>query len=194
MLVRFLVSVAPFLTTGAVPSYASLGKESNQSKRRKKEKDDEEEGEKENGDELDQEAMLSEEHDSIKPGFTVPSYAGSLLITLRNCKPYTLWDVPTLAKRLPSMYNAIENSAPSMSKGMKGPTAAQVAQLLSIGQGRAYRVWRSFQFHPEHWPEYTHRRTIGWKQERSTSQNEDISRSQEGERGENRTWELSLAG
>ncbi|UZJ56842.1 hypothetical protein CBS101457_006162 [Exobasidium rhododendri] len=194
MLVRFLVSVAPFLTTGTVPSYASSGIDSNdknkKKKKRREEDDDDGEGQEP---ELDRDMTALEEIDVSKSGFTVPSYAGSILVTLRNCKPYTLWDLPLLAKKLPSVYNAIASSAPS-SKGVKGPSAAQVARLLSIGQGKSYRVWRSFQFHPDHWPVYTHRRTIGWKQERSTSENEDITRHQDGEKNENRTWELSLAG
>jgi len=191
MLVRFLVSVAPFLTTGAVPAYASKG--TKEVKKRSMEDEEDTAGLDQiiSQEEDEEEDITTAEDQKKSGGFTIPPYAGSVLITLRNCKPYTLWDVPMLGKRLPSIYTAIASSAPSMSKGVKGPTAAQVDRLLSIGQGKPYRLWRSFQFRAEQWSVYSHRRTIGWKQGRSTSENEDINRSQD---GENRTWELSLAG
>lgn len=192
MIVRFLVSVAPFLSIGEVPRYASNGKGG---KKRPVEKDEDEDDDGIADQGTSDVEEVDVDHTPPKAGFTVPSYAGSILITLRNCKPYTLWDVPMIAKRLPSVYGAIVSSAPSMSKGVKGPSADQVNRLISIGNGKPYRVWRSFQFHPEHWSKYAHRRTIGWKQGRSTSENEDISRVPVGgEKIENRTWELALAG
>lgn len=174
MLLRFLVSVAPLLSQGSAPTYISSGR-----KVRKGSEEDEAEEQ-----ELD-------EAFRCRSGFQIPTIAGSVLITLRNCKPYTLWDVPTLAKRLPSIIGTISSSAPPMSKGVKGPSKEQIDRLLSLGQGKAYRVWRSFEFRPEHYSIYSHRRTIGWKHGKSTSENEDITRLQQLD-GENRTYELGL--
>jgi 25S rRNA (uracil2634-N3)-methyltransferase len=182
MLLRFLVSVAPLLSIGTVPTYAS-----NTKAVKKKTQDDDNDDLRE---EEEEEEESEEESEAAATGFRTPPYAGSVLVTLRNSKPYTLWDVPMLAKRLPSVYSTIVKTAPPLDKGVKALTESQVDQLLSIGKGKPYRVWRSFQFRPELWPGYSHRRTIGWKQGRSTNENEDIVRSGD---GENRTWELALA-
>lgn len=165
MLLRFLVSAAPLLTRGAVPAYMSK-----KSKARKGSAGSSEE------EEAEKEEMELEEETRESRGFCMPSHAGSVLITVRNCKPYTLWDIPTLAKRLPSVVGTIASSAPSMGKGFKAPSSEQITRLLELGQGKAYRVWRSFQFSPNQYPVYSHRRTIGWKQGRSTDDNEDILR------------------
>lgn len=183
MLLRFLVSVAPLLSKGGAPAYAS-------NERTVKEREGGEASDQEEANASD-DGIGEQSPPPDRRVFQTPPHAGSVLITLRNCKPYTLWDVPSLAKKLPFVYGPIASSAPSMGKGVKPPTAAQVERLLLIGQGKAYRVWRSFRFTPELWPVYSHRRTIGWKQNRSTSDNEDIVRA---EKGECRTWELALSG
>ncbi|SPO26244.1 uncharacterized protein UTRI_02520 [Ustilago trichophora] len=54
--------------------------------------------------------------------FSPPSRQGSVLITLRNASPYTLWDVANLAKRLPQMLPVIASTAPALPKGVKKPT------------------------------------------------------------------------
>jgi 25S rRNA (uracil2634-N3)-methyltransferase len=181
MLIRFLVSVAPLLSRGPVPSYMS-----SKGKARKGSADSEPE------EEVEESEIESEE--PRKDGFCVPPHAGSLLITVRNCKPYTMWDIPTLAKRLPSVAGTIIKTAPAMGKGLKAPSSEQIEKVLSLGQGKAYRVWRSFRFSPEQYTLYSHRRTIGWKQGRSTDDNEDILRpgQQQNDR-EIRTFELGLA-
>lgn len=180
MLLRFLVSVAPLLSQGPAPSQiASL--ERPKEARSSPDSDANSEVEK------DKVAM---ESDGEQEGtMQVPSRAGSILITIRNSKPYTLWDIPMLAKRLPSIHQIIAKSAPPLSKGMKPPSAAHIDRLLALGHGKSYRIWRSFQFHPQLYPLYSHRRTIGWKEGRSKGENEDIVRSDE---GESRTWELGL--
>jgi len=189
MLLRFLVSAAPLLSRGPVPAYLS--------KKRVARK-----GSADSDKEEDEEEMELEEETREKSGFCMPLHAGSVLITVRNCKPYTLWDIPTLAKRLPSVIGTIVSTAPSMGKGIKAPSSEQVARLLELGQGKAYRVWRSFQFSPEQYPLYSHRRTIGWKQGRSTDDNEDILRPGQFQSGqgqgpdhetETRTFEFGLA-
>lgn len=176
MLLRFLVSVAPLLSQGSAPVYTTSGRKA-----------------KKGSEESDVEEQEQELEETLRShsGFQTPSFAGSVLITVRNSKPYTLWDVPMLAKRIPSVVGAISSSAPPMSKGVKGPSREQIDRLLLLGQGKAYRVWRSFEFRPENYPLYSHRRTIGWKQGKNTSENEDITRPQQ-DQGDNRTYELGL--
>ncbi|KAF8604894.1 hypothetical protein BDV93DRAFT_491630 [Ceratobasidium sp. AG-I] len=64
--------------------------------------------------------------------------AGSVLVTLREQEPYTLWDLPRLAKR------------------PIAPTTSRTA----LPQPR-YIQTRSFAFHVEAYPGYEHRRTSG---------------------------------
>lgn len=118
-----------------------------------------------------------------------PPITGSLLITLRNVKPYTLWCLPQLATHLPSMLPRTLAAAPALPKGMKAPTLADVERglpqpssssvgLKVVGGGgaggkvsaqpakikskeRGYDVWRSFAFHPKEWQGYRHVRTVG---------------------------------
>lgn len=130
--------------------------------------------------------------------FRAPARSGSIQITLRNAKPYTLWDVATLAKRLPSMLGAIAPSAPSLPRGQKAPSLLDVRQAFGT---RRYALWRSFVFDPAAWPGYEHRRTVGWVPGLSTGDNEDLLKSAGGSvahgvkaskagAGECRTWEF----
>lgn len=163
LLLRFFVSVAPFLTTGPP-----------RQRTRKATADSDE-------------SDVEEETPSEVPSYYMPpARQGSVLVTLRNASPYTLWDVPTLAKRLDMVLPVIAASAPALPRGQKAPTPQDVART-----GR-YIVVRSFEFNPDAWPGYSHRRTIGWIEGKSTSNNEDLRRSALGERGECRTWEFAL--
>jgi len=85
--------------------------------------------------------------------FVSPTKQGSILVTLRNSPPYTLWDVPRLATRPP--------------------------KLLNVTPPR-YRICRSFAFDPALYPGYEHRRTLGFKEGLSKSGNEEIMRGKEG--------------
>lgn len=99
--------------------------------------------------------------------------AGSLLITLRESKPYTLWSTHYLGTRLTSMLPAVAASAPALPKGTKVPTTRDIEAAFpepgknrtaasSKGQrpNRGYDLWRSFVFRPSEWAAYKHVRTI----------------------------------
>lgn len=62
---------------------------------------------------------------------------GTILVTLRNVPPYTLWDVPKLAKSPPP------------------------PQTAGIPRNPQYKLIRSFKFHRAAWPGYSHRMTKG---------------------------------
>jgi len=95
-----------------------------------------------------------------------PPRQGTLLITLLSQAPYTLWDLPHLATRPPPL--------------CPGTTLPQPR----------YRLLRSFEFRPEVYQGYEHRRTIGWREGLSRGRNEEIL----GRKGRGRTWEFALAG
>lgn len=136
LILRFLVSVAPYLTVGALPAHAP-GASSGRS--RKAGSDDEEEAEDSlvaDTTDLDDtllgasastdadRSILNETQariSALQP-FSPPSRQGSVLITLRNASPYTLWDIANLAKRLPQMLPVIASTAPALPKGVKKPT------------------------------------------------------------------------
>ncbi|KAJ9475149.1 25S rRNA (uridine(2634)-N(3))-methyltransferase [Pseudozyma hubeiensis] len=254
LILRFLVSVAPYLTVGALPAHAP-GSSSGSNKR--SDSDDEDEIDPDpaadaldaDDDLLTRNAATTDADQSIldetqariaalQP-FSPPSRQGSVLITLRNASPYTLWDVANLAKRLPQMLPVIASTAPALPKGVKKPTlkdltasglstlspnnlhSRAVSQFKtgnSSGGGggvdssgvkryRSYHLWRSFEFDPNEWRGYQHRRTIGWVEGVSSSANEDLLRSRSNQRadqeqsvraskaggGECRTWEFGLA-
>ena len=97
-----------------------------------------------------------------------PNIPGTLLVTLLDQAPYTLWALRQLATRPPA-------SIPNARAADRGP------------QPR-YALLRSFQFVPEAYPGYAHRRTLGFKEGLSKSANEEIR----GRKGVPRTWEFAL--
>lgn len=97
-----------------------------------------------------------------------PNVPGTLLITLLDQPPYTLWALRQLATRPPA---SIPNAKPSD----RGP------------QPR-YALLRSFQFVPQIYPGYAHRRTLGFKEGLSKDGNAEIV----GRKGIPRTWEFAL--
>lgn len=134
--------------------------------------------------------------------------AGSVLVTLRESKPYTLWQLNHLATRLTSMLPLVVASAPALPKGQKAPTIEDVREHFPEQEGgstkenpggggglggqkrkdRGYDVWRSFQFHPREWKGYRHVRTVGAK-----AGGGDLLSVKEGEEEAScRTWELGL--
>ncbi|EIN14362.1 hypothetical protein PUNSTDRAFT_140670 [Punctularia strigosozonata HHB-11173 SS5] len=114
LILGFLRSASAFLRPGPVPLSPTA---------RKKQKTSED-----SDDEGDIEPIGEEGTQQRTAG-----YRGTLLITLRNVTPYTLWDVPKLAKHPPA-------SAPD------NPQYTQV---------------RSFLFHRSAWKGYEHRMTKG---------------------------------
>ncbi|KIK63103.1 hypothetical protein GYMLUDRAFT_41416 [Collybiopsis luxurians FD-317 M1] len=122
LILGFLRSTENFLKKGSIPNYNA--------KRRRRVSDDDED-EKQNGheDEMDDIDASAESRTA--------SDRGTVLITLRNVPPYTLWDVPRLAKNPPL---PTQGSAPPNPR---------------------YIVLRSFVFHREIWDGYEHRMTKG---------------------------------
>ncbi|PBK76617.1 hypothetical protein ARMSODRAFT_876244 [Armillaria solidipes] len=114
LIMNFLRAAASLLKIGPIPSVTG-------SKKKKRANDDEEED--------------VEETDEDKS--TDTGARGTILITLRNVPPYTLWDIPRLAKHPPL------------------PTSG------STPPNPAYIVVRSFAFHRDIWKGYEHRMTKG---------------------------------
>lgn len=178
LVARFILSAAPLLTHGPLPEYAREAR-----KAVPKGSEDDDDSEREEGAEQRAEEKALEEgregatelfHPSPSQGampFRPPNKAGSLLITVRNAHPYTLWNVPTLAKRLGAMLGPIAQGAPPLPKGVPRPRAETVRKVLG---GEGMRLWRSYEFDPLAWPRYAHRRTVGWVEGISTSHNEDL--------------------
>lgn len=225
LLIRFLVSAAPLLNSGQPPIFVQkqLGKSQPQKRKRVNEEQDED-------DEGEFEAIVDDENDfsdindeevgelplrtanAARPTIVRPlPYAGSILVTLRDCKPYTLWDVATLAKRVSSVWQSIIQSAPSPGKGIRMPSKEDINLIAKIiessnsytsatkknSEGRkGYLIWQSFAFDPKDWPGYAHRRTIGWKEGVSKAENEEILRGnhEDDQRAPCRTWQFGLAG
>lgn len=162
MLLRFLVSVAPYLTEGPAPVYVT-GK----AKAGSDDEDDEDEA-------LGTQAPAGPEISSelVWRPLSPPPRQGSVLITIRNVSPYTLWNIPMLAKKLRSVFGPIASSAPPPPKGTYMPSRAEIERA-----GPTYVVWRSFEFDPRAWKGYSHRRTVGFVDGLSTSNNEDLLRS-----------------
>lgn len=137
LILRFLVSVAPFLTMGPLPAHAPGGASSHRKQAGSDDDDDfadEQDGVNDDFDfddddnvpnrtDADQ-AILDDTQARISAiqQLQPPSRQGSVMITLRNASPYTLWDVANLAKRLPQMLPVIASTAPALPKGVKKPT------------------------------------------------------------------------
>ncbi|KAL1951203.1 hypothetical protein VTO73DRAFT_352 [Trametes versicolor] len=114
LLLGFLRSAAPFLTKGPIPVV-------NKSRKRKRDPDDD----------------GPEEDEAEDTADTDRRNRGTILITLRNVAPYTLWDVPKLAKNPPLPTTTGEEPNPR------------------------YKQLRSFVFHRAAWKDYEHRMTKG---------------------------------
>ncbi|GBE77526.1 hypothetical protein BKA93DRAFT_254447 [Sparassis latifolia] len=123
LVMEFLRSAANILTTGMIPSVM-------QSRKRKQEADDEEDEAEE-----DNASQGGVHADGI--GSSNAKTRGTILITLRNVPPYTLWDVPKLAKDPPPSSSASRKPSPR------------------------YVQLRSFVFHRNEWKGYEHRMTKG---------------------------------
>lgn len=83
LILGFLRSAAKLLALGPVPSFTA-------SKKKKKLSEDEDEDEEMHPPEETTHAEGDDEYEFFVPDDTVPS-RGTILITLRNVSPYTLW-------------------------------------------------------------------------------------------------------
>ncbi|KAF9013611.1 hypothetical protein BDZ89DRAFT_1077010 [Hymenopellis radicata] len=115
LILDFLRTAEGLLKKGPIPSVGG------HKKKKKKAEDD---------DDADEE----EDNEDLR---SMSGARGSILITLRNVTPYTLWDIPRLAKHPPA---PIAGSTPPNS---------------------SYILLRSFVFHRSFWEGYEHRMTKG---------------------------------
>ncbi|KIO26941.1 hypothetical protein M407DRAFT_73888 [Tulasnella calospora MUT 4182] len=99
--------------------------------------------------------------------FPPPARQGIILVTLRDSVPYTLWDLPRLAKRPPHAVKGLERQG---------------------GQQPEYTLVRSFRFWPEAYPGYEHRRTRGGAGTAAEEREEGMG----GTGGVCKTWEFVL--
>ncbi|KAF8633593.1 hypothetical protein AX15_001386 [Amanita polypyramis BW_CC] len=134
LILAFLRSAANVLATGPVPMV-------HKSKKKKNDDDDDDEEEGGGGEENDDMQQDKKDEDDVFP-FSLPQFTsemtrGTILITLRNATPYTLWDVPRLAKKPP---------LPTTASAPPNPKFIQL---------------RSFTFIRSAWPAYEHRMTKG---------------------------------
>ncbi|PWN44772.1 hypothetical protein IE81DRAFT_364754 [Ceraceosorus guamensis] len=196
---RFLVSAASLLSVGPVPSYAQQGvaKKGVIAKSRKRAREahdggplsDEEhfsDGEEDaQSDNVDEDGEGGEETTALRSEFArvpyrAPTRAGSILISLRHVSPYTAWELPKLAKSLPTLYPQLLRTAPAPPKGQHTVTTQEAADAGS------YRVWRSFDFYPEDYVDYKHVRTDAKGKEGDLFKDESKASC--------RCWELGRSG
>jgi len=150
LLLGFLRSVAPCLKRGRIPE-AHVKRSRAQDRRGS------------NGNEYEDDEVPAE---GAEGGSSSSETRGTVLIALRNGKPYTEWDLPRLAKN---------------------PSATHV-------ENPKYSILRSFAFPRAEWESlgYAHRMTKGFVEgtgtgvERAKSSGRDIS-------GEDRCWEFYLS-
>lgn len=172
MLLKFFRSVEPLLTEGPthipIPQSSSSKSNSKDKQKRKQKKpssDDEAAPEPEDEEEdffFNDDPTFTNPKIVVPKEFTPPKRAGTVLITILSCPPYTLWCLPQLAARPPP-----------------------ICPGTNLPQPR-YTLLRSFEFRPEIYEGYAHRRTIGWKEGLSKSENEEIL----GRKGMPRTYEF----
>lgn len=100
----------------------------------------------------------------VPASFTSPYRQGTFLVTLLHQAPYTHWELSKLATKPPAVCPGTHDPQPR------------------------YRLIRSFEFVPDAWPGYAHRRTIGWREGLSKKHNEEIL----GRQGKAKTWEFCV--
>ena len=157
LLLGFLRSAAPFLAPGPIPIV-------HKSRKKKAGSDDEESGD-------DQGKADTLDKDSPRKA------RGTILVTLRNVVPYTLWYYPLTSRFGDRLELVLDRDLPKLAKNPPPPT--------STGQkpNPKYIQLRSFVFHRTLWTGYEHRMTKG---ERAHGEGKT------GEGGEDRTWEFCL--
>ncbi|KAG8921805.1 hypothetical protein FRC00_008214 [Tulasnella sp. 408] len=113
-------------------------------------------------------ASDSDDDTPINPfQFPPPARQGIILVTLRDSVPYTLWDLPRLAKRPPHAVKGLERQG---------------------GEQPEYTLVRSYRFWPEAYPGYEHRRTRGGAGTAAEEREEGMG----GTGGVCKTWEFVL--
>ncbi|BGO92420.1 hypothetical protein NBRC10512_007502 [Rhodotorula toruloides] len=139
-------------------------------------------------------ATTGEEANPTLPIPPPPSIRGTILLTLRTNAPYSSWLPAQLATKGPLLAPSILPSHTPKSRLADQPT---------------YRTVRSWEFEPDEWEGYEHRRTRGWEEGKSAGANEDLrlsarerlekkkgaggaeGREKEG-KGQMRTWEFEV--
>lgn len=155
----------PILTSGPITSIVSSTQSKSKKRKKADESDDEEDPSALDPDELDLSDVEDEYAYTPPTVFTPPKKEGTILITLLDQNPYSLWNLPKLATKPPATTPGTQSPQPR------------------------YKLLRSFEFSPEVYEGYTHRRTIGFKDGVSKSKNEEIL----GRKGKARTWEFMRA-
>lgn len=167
LILDFLRSVSKILSLGAIPSFAVSRK-----KRKKTEDDDEEDA--------DIEQNISKDNPTEETEFVIPedraATRGTVLITLRNVSPYTLWSAQSSLSWVCGC-SIISRDVPRLAKKPPIPTSG------STPQNPSYILLRSFQFDRGVYANYEHRMTKGTRAH-------GIGKTGEG--GEDRTWEFCL--
>ncbi|BGP25561.1 DUF2431 domain containing protein [Rhodotorula toruloides] len=139
-------------------------------------------------------ATTGEEATSVIPIPPPPTTRGTILLTLRTNAPYSSWLPAQLATKGPLLAPSIFPSHTPKTRLANQPT---------------YQTVRSWEFDPDEWEGYEHRRTRGWEEGKSAGANEDLrlsarerlekkkgtlggeGREKEG-KGQMRTWEFEL--
>ncbi|BGO99638.1 hypothetical protein NBRC10513v2_004721 [Rhodotorula toruloides] len=139
-------------------------------------------------------ATAGEEVTPILPIPPPPTTRGTILLTLRTNAPYSSWLPAQLATKGPLLAPSILPSHTPKTRLADQPT---------------YRTVRSWEFDPDEWEGYEHRRTRGWEEGKSAGANEDLrltakerlerkkgageaeGREKEG-KGQMRTWEFEV--
>lgn len=88
-----------------------------------------------------------------------PTTRGTVLLTLRTNAPYSSWLPAQLATKGPLLAPSILPSHTPKARLADQPT---------------YRTVRSWEFEPDQWEGYEHRRTRGWEAGKSAGANEDL--------------------
>jgi len=150
LLLGFLRSVAPFLKRGRIPE-VHVKRSRAQGRRGSNDVEDEDDDE--------------DSADSAEGGSNSEN-RGTILIALRNVKPYTEWDLPRLAKNPPATH----------------------------AENPKYSILRSFAFPRTEWESlgYAHRMTKGFVE--GTGTGAERAKSSGRDSGEDRCWEFYLAG
>ncbi|KDQ63097.1 hypothetical protein JAAARDRAFT_119297 [Jaapia argillacea MUCL 33604] len=120
IILDFLRSAAHILSSGPIPSFTPSRKNK---------------GKQKSGDDSDDDHDDSE--NLVQSSDSQSGTRGTILVTLRNVPPYTLWDLPRLAKSPPP---------PASSTSLRNPR---------------YTLLRSFAFHRSAYKGYQHRMTKG---------------------------------
>ncbi|KAF9469611.1 hypothetical protein BDZ94DRAFT_1151295 [Collybia nuda] len=168
LILGFLRSAAKMLTLGPVPSFTVPKK-----KKKSSEEDEDEDEETPTPDDTGN-VEDKNEYEFFVPDNSVPS-RGTILITIRNVTPYTLWLVQLISSHV--FLLILFRNVPRLAKNPPPPTSG------STPLNPRFTLLRSFSFSRSSWSGYEHRMTKG---ERAHGAGKT------GQGGEDRTWEFCL--